>query len=258
MDNSNSPRFDKGLSEKGRDSYRYDGNSEVVRVEKKSALRIIMQLIFPIIFNVFFFVIGGLEHNASVWMSYGFIHFAYLMLILTPHLIRKGKNSMIFGFALHSVSAAYFFVALVSGIIFILVAQDSYTAALLVQLSIVGLYGLMIIPHMMANEHTAEADEERQNQLEYVKSAKLQLKRILDRVKEKEVKRKVEKAYDAVNSSPVKSHPNLAQMERRILTFIDELEDAVSADNNQAIIPIVDSMLSAINERNNRLKNYHT
>ena len=46
-------------------------------MKKKIALWIILDLIFLIVFNTVFFVAGGADHPASVWISYGFIHFAY-------------------------------------------------------------------------------------------------------------------------------------------------------------------------------------
>ncbi len=223
-------------------------------MKKTNVLWIILDLIFLIIFNALFFVLGGTEHNVSVWMSYGFIHFAYFMLLLTLVLIRKGKSVAVFGFSLYSISTAYFFIELVTGIIFILVSPESYTAALLVQLCIAGLYGIMLISNMIANERTADAEEKRHYQIAYVKDASAKLKGLLESISDKEAKKKVERVYDAVYSSPIKSHPNLAQMENRILQSINELEDEVSAGNKGNIISLANSLLAAGNERNMRLK----
>ena len=55
-------------------------------------LWMMMDLIFIIIFNAMFFILGGTDHSVSVWISYGFIHFAYLMLIVTPFFMRRGKS----------------------------------------------------------------------------------------------------------------------------------------------------------------------
>lgn len=255
MSNSNSPKRDKEPS-----VYKFSDTAEIratSKADKKSTLRLILQLIFVVVFNVFFFVLGGIEHNLSVWLSYGSIHFAYFMLVVTPHIIRKGKSAAIFGFALYSVSAVYFFIALITGVIFIVLAPESHTAALLVQLSMAGLYGILLILHLIANEHTAEAEEKRQPQIEYVKSATAQLKRILGGIEDKATKRKVEKVYDVVNSSPVKSHPNVAQIEMRIMTLIDGLADAVLASEKQTIVSTADSLLSAANERNSQLKRFN-
>ena len=223
-------------------------------MKKTNVLWFILDLIFLVIFNVFFFVIGGVGHNVSVWISYGFIHFAYFMLLLTPVLIRKGKSSAVFGFSLYSISSVYFLIEFVTGIIFILVSRDSYNAALLVQLCIAGLYGIILISNLIANEHTADVEEKRQYQIAYVKDASAKLKGLLENISDKETKKKVERVYDAIYSSPVKSHPDLIQMENQILQSINGLESAVSTGNKDTIISLANSLLGATNERNMRLK----
>ena len=133
-------------------------------MKKTNILWGILNLIFLIVFNFIFFVAGGSEHNASVWISYGFIHFAYLMLLLTPKLIRDGKSKSVFGFSLYSISATYFLIEFVTGIIFILVSPESYKAAFLVQLCITGLYGIILVSNMLSDEYSSSAEEKRQNQ----------------------------------------------------------------------------------------------
>jgi hypothetical protein len=223
-------------------------------MKKVNALWMILDLIFLVIFNVCFFVLGGVEHNVSVWLSYGFIHFAYLMLLITPRLIRRGKSSAIFGFSLYSISAVYFLIEFVTGIALIFVSPDSFNIALFVQLGIAGLYGIILISNLIANEHTADAEGKRQYQIAYVKDASAKLKGLLENISDKEAKKKVEKVYDAIYSSPVKTHSDLAQMETQILQFINGLEDVVSTGNKDAIISLANSLLGAVNERNLRLK----
>ena len=226
-------------------------------MKKKNVLWTILNLIFLIIFNAIFFVLGGVEHHTSVWISYGFIHFAYLMLLLTPKIIRAGKSSAVFGFSLYSISACYFLIEFVTGIIFILVSPESASAALLVQLCIAGLYGILLVSNMLANEYTADAEEQRQPQIAYIKDASAKLKVLLESINDKETKKKVERVYDALHSSPVKSHPSIAEIENRILQFINELESAVTAGNKEGILSVTNSLLSLINERNNLLKSFY-
>ena len=225
-------------------------------MKKINVLWLILNLIFLIVFNAIFFVAGGVEHNASVWVSYGFIHFAYFMLLLTPKLIRKGKSAAVFGFSLYSISAVYFLIEFVTGIIFILVSPESFSAAFLVQLCIAGLYGILLVSHMISNEYTANAEEKRQIQIAYVKDASAKLKGLLENISDKETKKKVERVYDTIYSSPVKSHPDLEQKETHILQSINELERAITSGNKEDIISIANSLLSSINERNNLLKTF--
>jgi len=226
-------------------------------MKKTKVLWFILNLIFLAIFNVIFFLAGGVEHNVSVWISYGFIHFAYFMLLITAKLITKGKSAAVFGFSLYSISAVYFLVEFITGVIFILIAPEGKTVSLLTQLCIAGLYGIILISNMIANEYTAEAEEKRQPQIAYIKDASVKLKCLLEIISDKEMKKKVERVYDAIYSSPVKSHPNLARMENHILESINNLESAVKTENKESIISIVNSLLFSINERNNFLKSLH-
>ena len=223
-------------------------------MKKINALWIILDLIFLVIFNALFFVAGGFKHPVSVWVSYAFIHFAYLMLLLTSKLIHPGKSSVVFGFSLYSISSVYFLVEFAAGITFIFVSPESYKIPFLVQICIAGLYGILLISHMIANEHTAGAEEKRQYQIAYVKDASAKLKNLLEIINDKETKKKVEKVYDALHSSPVKLHPDLEQMETRILMTIEEIEAKISAQNKDAADLLADSLLVAVNERNTRLK----
>jgi hypothetical protein len=215
-------------------------------MKKTSVLWIILDLIFLLIFNALFFVLGSTEYNVSVWASYGFIHFAYFMLLLTPVLLRNGKSASVFGFSLYSISAVYFLIEFVTGIIFIFVSPKSYAAALLIQLCIAGLYGIILISHMIANEHTADAEKKRQYQIAYIKDTSAKLKGLLGRISDKEAKKKVERVYDMICSSPVQSRLNLAQMENRILQSINELEDAISTGNKERTITLAASLLQEV------------
>jgi hypothetical protein len=226
-------------------------------MKKTNFLWAILNSIFLVVFNVLFFVLGGTEHNTSVWMSYAFIHFAYFMLLLTPKLVDKRKNPAVFGYSLYSISSIYFLVQFFTGVVFILVAPECYKAALSVQLCIAGLYGIILVSYLIANEYTASAEEKRQPEIAYVKNASLRLKGLLERINDKETKKSVERVYDAIYSSPVKSHPDLAEKESQILESVDELESVVTTGDKEKIISITSSLLALISERNNLLKTLH-
>ena len=139
-------------------------------------------------------------------------------------------------------------------IFFILISLDGYKITLLFQLFIAGFYGIVLVANMIANEYTGNAEEERQPQIAFIKNASAQLKGLLENIDDKETKKAVEKVYDSLYSSPVKSHPNLAQMENRILQSIKELEYTVSTEDKDNIISSANLLLMTVNERNSRLK----
>ncbi|MDR0876249.1 MAG: hypothetical protein LBN12_08585 [Clostridiales Family XIII bacterium] len=226
-------------------------------MNKRSVMWIILDLVFVIIFNAIFFLVSGTEHPLPVWISYAFIHFAYLMVILTPRLIRKGKSSAVFGFSLYSVSVSYFFIELIVGVIFILALPENFKVVLVVQIVLAGVFLILLISNMIANESTAEAEEKRELEIDYVKNAGSALGALVDMVDDQGAKRKVEAAYDAIKASPVKSHPNLFGLESQIITSISALSDAVSTKDAGVITQRADALLMEINERNRQLKLLH-
>ena len=126
-----------------------------------------------------------------------------------------------------------------------------------VQLCIAGMYGTALVSNKIANERTAEAEQVRKTQISYIKEASVKVKGLLDSVSDKEAKKKVERVYDALYSSPVKSHPDLEVEESRLLRSIRALEEAVSAGHKDSIIDIAGSLETAIGERNRRLAAYN-
>jgi glucan phosphoethanolaminetransferase (alkaline phosphatase superfamily) len=222
---------------------------------KKDILLIILDSIFLIVFNAFFFLVGGVDHSAGVWISYYFIHFAYAMLLVTPRLTRRGKSAAVTALPIYSIATVYFVLSLLIGVIVISFAFEDYRISLLTQLSLAALYAVILIANLIANTHTAEAEEKRGREIAYVKSASARLESMVEGIGDKEARKKVERVYDAIKSSPVRSHPDLADVETRILESINELGGAVSAGNKDAIVSMADRLLSSVNERNTRLKN---
>lgn len=223
-------------------------------MNKKRTLWILLDLVFLIVFNVVFFVAGGTDHPASVWISYGFIHFAYLMLLGTPFLIRKSTNTGVLGFPLYSISSTYFIVAFIVGLIFIFTHPELYKAALIVQVIIAGIYAVMLISHMIANESTADSIERHEMELRYVRDASAKLKGIMDSISDKQLRKKVEKLYDLLHSSPVKSNNSAREYELMVLELIAALETNIDKNDILSVETTISRIERIANERNRCLK----
>lgn len=224
-------------------------------MNKKNILFILLELVFLAVFNTVFFVVGGAEHPASVWISYGFIHFSYMMILITPFLIRKSSSAAVFGFSLYSISAVYFFVEFLVGLIFILIGSDSYKAALVVQVIIAGFYAIMLIANLIANEYTADSVEKHEEEVAYIKTAAAKVKLLVGTSTDKKVNKEIEKAYDLLHSSPSKSNTSVKALELDILNKIDELKNAVNNDNKDATMSLCKEIISLTEKRNSIIKN---
>ena len=118
---------------------------------KRQILWILLDAIFLIAFNVCFFVlVGGAKDSGiegippSVWVSYGFIHFSYLLLLCTPLMVRRGNKAVAdYARPLYVGTWIYFLVALVVNLAFILVSLNSTLIQLMEELRLSPKSGLL-------------------------------------------------------------------------------------------------------------------
>lgn len=223
-------------------------------MKKKNILWILLDIVFLAVFNTVFFVVGGTDHPASVWISYGFIHFSYLMILVTPFLIRKSSSQAVFGFSLYSVSAVYFFVEFIAGLVFIFISSESYKASLVVQVIISGIYAVMLISNLIANEYTADSVEQHEDEVAYIKNAASRVKILIGKASDKKANKEIERAYDLLHSSPSRSAATVKLLEEEIKNKVTDLEDAVAANETAAIITIAGEIVAKTEERNRKLK----
>ena len=223
-------------------------------MNKKTLLWVLLQLVFLIVFNIVFFVTSGTVHPASVWVSYGFIHFAYIMLLTTPLLVRNTTNTAVFAYPLNAISTAYFILAFLVGVGFIIAHPESYIAALVTQIILLGIYAVLFFSHMIANEETADSIERHEMDLEYVKDASSHLKRIADSINDKQFYKKVERLYDLLHGSPVKTNNSVRDYEMAVLDLIDELEMCIANNDYSTAELTINKIERNANERNRRLK----
>lgn len=221
---------------------------------KKTILWALLDLVFIAVFNTVFFMLGGTEHPASVWISYGFIHFAYLMILATPFLIRKGSSAAIFGFSIYSISSVYFFVEFIAGLIFIFMRSDSLKASLVTQVIIAGIYAIFLLSNLIANEHTADAVDKKEVEVAYIKNAASRVKALVGKMSEKKADKAIEKAYDLLHSSPTKSSPTVHSIETQVINKVSQLEEAVSSSNAASVITLSGEIISLMEERNRKLR----
>lgn len=214
----------------------------------------LLDSIFLIVFNIYFFLLKEFEQPTSVWISFFSIHFAYLMLLITPFLVRKGSVSADYGRPLFVITTSYFFLALIVGVVFIVLSPEVITVALLVQITIASIFAILLLTNLIANEHTADNIESHEVELKYVKESSSKLNALLTQISNNAIRKKVEKAYDLIHSSQVKSSYNVKSIEQDVIIEIDNLEKALQKSDFANIQMIVDKICTLANDRNRQLK----
>ena len=112
----------------------------------------------------------------------------------------------------------------------------------------------MLISNMIANEHTSESVERHEMELRYVKDASAHLKSIMDSVSDKAMRKKIERLYDLLHSSPAKSNSTVRDYELTVLDLIDALENDLSRGDIPAANATISKIERNASERNRRLK----
>lgn len=225
-----------------------------VEMKKSKVLGSLIHLIVLALFNALYFGIGGVDHPASAWISYGFIHFSYVMVIITPYITQKGKDRATYAASMYTITSAYFAIELIVGAIIIIVAPEGHKFSLFSQLIMAAIYLIILFGNMIADEHTAKSVEKHEAELIYVKESCSMLKAIMSDISDKQLYQKIEKAYDLIQSSPVKSATNVLSIESQVISEIDNLGLVVRNGDATAISASADKIVRLANERNRLLR----
>lgn len=133
-------------------------------MKRISILWTLLNSLFLIVFNLLFFLLGNVESfTTSVWVSYGFIHFAYFVLLFTPLLVRKSEVETDYRRPLYLITGTYFLIEFIVGITFILIAPEKVKLTLIVQIILAGVFLGCLLTHLIANEYTANSHVKKMN-----------------------------------------------------------------------------------------------
>ncbi len=222
---------------------------------KKNILFLATLSIFLLVFEILFFLLGdNSTRTTSLWISYGFIHFSYLIFVLSVFVNKGGPGDNGYDVSTVYVTWKYFVLEFIVGLIFIWINSESIGWALTVQLLLAAISIVIWFVNLMANEHTDNSLRVQEKEFAYIQTCSLKLKMISNNLSDIDAKKFVEKCYDAVCSSPSRSNANLAMIEKVILDSIDELEEAVYTNNIDLIKDKSNKILRLIAERNLKLK----
>ncbi len=217
---------------------------------KMNIFRWIAYIVFPILFNVMFFLIGGSDHEPSVWLSYAWIHLAYILVIATPLMSPKTKSNYLFQFTAGQISTIYFGVELVLGLIFIFVGADSITAPLIIQLIPLCAYVLIFVANLMFNEDTARQEQRQQAEVAFIKIAASKAKYLMDITASNDMRKQYEDLYDLIHSSPSRSISAVKELESTVMMSLGELAVLTEAGENEEAMRLSRRVRFAIEERN--------
>lgn len=219
----------------------------------KKILLIINNVIPVVIFNIIFFITRGIDNQASVWLSYIFIHIAYGAFVFSPLLNDQSKQNHGSLFTNTIISLTYCIVQFIVGSIFIILSLESINICLYVQLPLLGIYIILIICNILFNQKSQSNEIQRGQEINFINECNLKLSLIISKSNDKSIISQLTKAKELIEASPSKSYPEVKEIETEVLKIIDEL-DSAEIDNIESIIK---KLIIAVNKRNATIKTLH-
>ena len=221
---------------------------------KSNVLKTIIALVFLVLFNVIFFLVGGTEHVDSVWLSYGFVHAAYLCLLATPLFCKSGKDTFVLSASLYLRGLFYFFTELVIGVVFIVLALDSITWPLIVQGLLLAIFIVLQLMSVLANDATQASMQKQRTESINIRSLAQKVQSRMREMPDDDVRKQVVRCYDALTACPIESYPEAQDAEAALSAAVDNLCAAIEGEENAAIEKAAKRVTFAIQDRNTIIK----
>lgn len=224
---------------------------------KSLIFRIVLSLLFLVVFNVLFFLLCGTENKDSVWLSYGFIHFAYLLMLILPLFKTKGDASYYLSWTLYSQGFSYFLLELVAGVVFIALNLDSIAWPLIVQTLLWFVFMLIIIANAWANDSTSKSLEKREQELASYQQNRLAIRRLSSLTSNMNLKREINLLYDKMSASSSRQTEQTKSIDNDIECTIAALRQCLYDDDEARSESLLKTLSKQIEERKATLKYSH-
>ncbi len=222
---------------------------------KKNILTIILDTVFIVAFNILFFVNKGTNHNAAVWICYGFLLFSYVMILLTPVIEAKGKTAYLSRLSTYSISFIYFVIELVLSVIIFFNDRIIDTKLIVsIQTILTAIYIIVLVTNLLANDSTAKKQLRHDIENNFIKSISAKAKFIESITTDSKLRSRINDLYYTIHSSPIRSSTDVSVFEKNITDLLNKLEDSVSKNSEKEANELITEIERLVNKRNFMLR----
>lgn len=224
---------------------------------KANILKVIVGLIFLIVFNVLFFLMGGTERSDTEWICYGFIHAAYLCLLVTPLFCNAGKGETVLAASLFLQALFYFFTELVIGLGFIWY-NAYYSISLIwptiIQGILLAIFFILQLMSVMANDATKTSLAKQRQEKVYIRSLAESLKETMRQVNDPALRKQISNCYESLSSSSFESFPEAIDAELELENAINTLCSFVEQGDTSQLSGQIQKIQVAMKHRNQAIR----
>jgi hypothetical protein len=224
---------------------------------KKFILKSIVALIFVIVLDGSFFLFHDIEQCAtSVWAALIGLNVGYLALFLIPLCAPKEHGIKVLSDTLYLIGALYFMIEFIVGVTFLFWEQETPTIPVVTQAILLGLYIVVLVVNILANDSTQEALDKQNEESDNIKFLLNEAADICLLVKKgSPAYRAVSQCYDDIKASPLRSTPEVTDIESELSTTLQMMHDYASAGDLVSVISTASRVRQLVARRNSKLKN---
>lgn len=219
-------------------------------MNSKQIMRTVVYIGYIIIYNLIFFMKGGMDSSVAGWIAYGFVWLAILISYIAPLYCKNYKRIPENLVTNYTFSWIYSAVTIVFNAIVILLKIKSVPLTLILNLIFVVLYLQQLFYSLRVNYEVETNLERTDAERQFVRDVSKKLQMCRQMTDDAALKKEIEKAYDAVRSCPLKSNDMAMNYEIKIIGLVDTLESKLDNNQNQEIPGIVQDILNNVNKRN--------
>lgn len=221
---------------------------------KKNILTSILDSVFIVAFNMLFFLNGGTQHIAAEWTAYGFLHFAYLIVLITPLISARASTAILSKTTTYTISLLYFIVELIFAVITFATKTERIKLVVSIETVITALYVIILVINLLVDDSIENKQKRHESENDFIKSISSRLKYIESLIPDSTAKSKLGSLYYLAHSSPSKSDDSLKFYENEIIRNISVLEEVVNKNDASQVNCISDEIERLLNKRNFELK----
>ncbi len=219
-------------------------------MNSKQIMRTVVYIGYIIIYNLIFFMKGGMDSSVAGWIAYGFVWLAILISYIAPLYCKNYKRIPENLVTNYTFSWIYSAVTIVFNAIVILLKIKSVPLTLILNLIFVVFYLQQLFYSLRVNYEVETNLERTDAERQFVRDVSKKLQMCRQMTDDAVLKKEIEKAYDAVRSCPLKSNDMAMNYEIKIIGLVDTLESKMDNNQNQEIPGIVQDILNNVKKRN--------
>lgn len=214
-------------------------------------ISVIIKFILLAMFNISFYSITKASCTLSMWISYGFIHFAFLMFFLEPLFVQNSKNSK--HVAIESITLLtiiYFFCSLSVGIFFLinpLLVVYQYS----IEVFVTGIYLIILIITVVINNKIAKNESEFLADKQFLTTVFVKAEFIKSKVTDKKLLMDLQ---EQSKYSPVKSSEIVRNYENELIKILDDITLNIDVLQEIELNNKIETCKNLLNQRNILLK----